>query len=88
MDMENDIKNLKELLKQGVSEFGAELSDGQIESLLKYKDLLQEWNRKINLTAIEEDKEIIIKHYIDSLSIFKFIENKKLSLIDVGTAYL
>ena len=48
--------------------------------------LLQEWNEKINLTAILEDEEIIKKHFIDSIKAFKRDEFKKnVNMIDVGT---
>lgn len=63
------------------------ISDLQLNNFLKYKDLLLEWNEKINLTAILEDKEIFYKHFIDSLLILKLdklnFEGK--SIIDVGT---
>lgn len=50
----------------------------------KYMILLLEWNEKINLTAITDVDEIIIKHFVDSLTITKYIkENEK--IIDVGT---
>ena len=43
-----------------------------------------EWNEKINITAITDEKMFIVKHFIDSLTINQFVENKK-SLIDIGT---
>ena len=61
-----------------------ELKEEQISKFLLYKNLLQEWNEKINLTAIVEDEEIILKHFIDSLTIIEFIEDNN-SIIDVGT---
>jgi 16S rRNA (guanine527-N7)-methyltransferase len=80
---------LKSILKEGAGNFSIELSDSQVESFIKYKDLLKEWNEKINLTAIEDDKDIIIKHYIDSISILPFIlpeiKREKTTIIDVGT---
>lgn len=82
--MEDNI-SLENLLKLGAKEFLLELNDAQVEKLLKYKDILKEWNEKINLTAIEEDKDIIIKHFIDSLSIAQYLENKKIKMIDIGT---
>ena len=60
------------------------LSEEQLQKFYKYMKLLLEWNEKINLTAIIEPKEIILKHFIDSLSIIKYIKNKN-SLVDVGT---
>lgn len=54
------------------------------EKFYKYMILLLEWNEKINLTAITDVDEIILKHFIDSLTIIKYIkENEK--IIDVGT---
>ena len=60
------------------------LLEEQIEQFYKYMKLLIEWNQKINLTAIVEPREIIQKHFIDSLSILKYIKEGQ-SLIDVGT---
>lgn len=50
----------------------------------EYKNILLEWNENINLTAITDEKEIILKHFIDSISILKYIENDK-KVIDIGT---
>lgn len=53
---------------------------------IKYKDMLKLWNEKINLTAIIDDQDIIKKHFIDSINIFKFSPLKDVkSIIDVGT---
>lgn len=49
-----------------------------------YMELLIEWNEKMNLTAITEPKEIILKHFVDSLTIAKYVEEGK-SIIDMGT---
>lgn len=57
-----------EILKQGTKEMGMEISQNQIEQFIRYKDILLEWNRKMNLTAITEEKEIIIMHFLDSIS--------------------
>ena len=54
------------------------------EVFYKYMKLILEWNDKVNLTAIKDEKEFIVKHFIDSLTINKYIDaNAK--LIDVGT---
>jgi len=63
---------------------GLQLSYNQLEKLYLYKEMLVEWNEKINLTAIIDDEEIIVKHIIDSLQIVKHIEEKQ-KIIDVGT---
>lgn len=56
----------------------------QLEKFYRYMELLMEWNEKINLTAIIEPEEIILKHFIDSLTIYKDLKNAK-SFVDVGT---
>ena len=84
MRMENEI-SFADLLKDGTKQFSFNLSEGQVDQLLLYKEILKEWNEKINLTAIEEDKDIIIKHFLDSMSILPYLPNKKLKVIDVGT---
>lgn len=76
---------LKELLIKGLTHYKTEISDTQVVQFEKYMELLKEWNKKINLTAIEDDREIIIKHFIDSISIVPYISNEDKKIIDVGT---
>lgn len=71
-------------LSEKVKNIGIELNPTQLEKLYMYKELLIEWNEKINLTAITDDEEIIDKHIIDSLHIVKYIEENQ-KVIDVGT---
>jgi len=73
------------LLSEGAREFGLTLSVAQVEKLFKFKAILLEWNEKMNLTAIEDERDVIIKHFIDSLSILPNFENKTLRMIDIGT---
>lgn len=78
--------NFVDELKIAATEYGLNLTEDQISAFNKYYELLYEWNKKINLTAITEPKDVAIKHMVDSLSCFKadlFKENT--SLIDVGT---
>ena len=60
------------------------LNNQQLEYFYKYMNLLIEWNEKINLTTITEPKEIIIKHFIDSLTVLKYINGAN-TIVDVGT---
>ncbi len=78
-------KDLEVILKEGIKMFSSELNDAQIGDLLKYKDLMLEWNKKVNLTSIEDEREIIIKHYLDSFSILPYIKDENLRVIDVGS---
>ena len=79
--MNNNFDNsMSELLEK----INIKVSNEQINKFYKYMNLLLEWNEKINLTAIIEPEEIILKHFIDSLTICKYIENNA-TLADVGT---
>lgn len=74
----------KEKLKENAELINVEINDDEIDKLYEYKNLVIEWNEKINLTAITEDFEFIIKHFIDSFTINKYIEPQK-TIIDIGT---
>ena len=76
----------KEFLINEVNKIGIELTDQQVEQFMKYYELLVEWNSFMNLTGITEFEEVVIKHFVDSLSLVKAINlNQNLSLIDIGT---
>lgn len=75
---------LKEELKMLAKKINIEIEDEQADKFLKYMDLLIEWNEKINLTAITEKKEIILKHFIDSLTIIEKIPENA-TVLDLGT---
>lgn len=61
-----------------------DINDIQISMFYEYMLLLLEWNEKINLTAITEPKDVIVKHFIDSILAIKYIKSAS-SIIDVGT---
>ena len=60
-----------EELKTAANDVNLELSEKQYEQFIKYMRLVQEWNEKINLTAITEDEEFIKKHFVDCIKAFK-----------------
>lgn len=71
-------------LKEAFDSIQIKINEEQEEKFYKYMCMLLEWNEKINLTAIVEPKEIIIKHFIDSAILLtkQKIEGK---CIDIGT---
>ena len=71
-------------VKQKAQEIGYTLQEEQLEQFFTYKELLIEWNKKMNLTAIEQEEDIITKHFIDSLSIASYIPDTT-KIIDIGT---
>lgn len=75
-----------QLMKEASLEVGLDLTEKQYNQFIDYMKLLQEWNEKINLTAITEDEEVIKKHFIDCIKAFKSNAVKNAStIIDVGT---
>lgn len=83
--MNNNFISL-ELLKEKAALYGTELDEIALERFDKYAKLLVEWNEKINLTAITDPEGIVIKHFVDSLTVFSAIEIPEgAKVIDVGT---
>lgn len=75
---------MRDLLIEGAKQLGIDLSDKQVEQFMRYKELLQEWNEKMNLTAIVNKEDVYLKHFYDSLTpSFDFDFNNQ-SLCDIG----
>lgn len=76
----------KDLLKEKAALYGVELDGKALERFDIYARLLVDWNEKINLTAITEPDEIVIKHFVDSLTVFSAAHIPEgARVIDVGT---
>lgn len=75
---------MNSLIVEGLNELGYENDFLLIEKLEIYLATLKKWNKVYNLTAINEDNEIITKHFLDSLSVNGFIQNSQ-RILDVGT---
>ncbi len=79
-------ENPRDLILSGTTQLGLTLSAVQIDQFLIYLTELQRWNRKTNLTAISEGREIVIKHFLDSLSPLTALNPKQDSnWMDAGT---
>jgi 16S rRNA (guanine527-N7)-methyltransferase len=78
--------DLRTLLSQGASQFNLSLSEHQIEQFLSYVREILAWNQKINLTAIIDPAQIVIKHFLDSLAYSAAFQQLavKSSLLDIG----
>lgn len=79
MELE-DFKN--EIIKKG-KEINIEIDDDKCVMFYEYMDMLVKWNKNINLTSITEPKDVVLKHFIDSLTAYKYVKNAM--VIDVGT---
>lgn len=78
------IEEFSQALYKSAKAIEVELNEQQIEKFYEYMNLLLEWNKKINLTAITVPEEIILKHFIDSLTIASKIKEGA-TLVDMGT---
>lgn len=74
------MKNIKEIFEK----YDVMVDDNQIEMFEKYFDALIETNKKLNLTAITEENEVLIKHFLDSVLPYKNIP-KNSSVVDIGS---
>jgi len=76
--------NLERMLKEGADELGIALGVENINKFFIYLEELKIWSKKINLTGLKKDEDIIINHFLDSLSILKYLK-EDCTLLDIGT---
>ena len=80
--------NLQQFHKD-LTELHITLSDAQAEQFIQYYEMLIEKNKVMNLTAITDFDEVLMKHFVDSLSLVKAFDlddaGTEVSLIDIGT---
>lgn len=79
-----NIEEFKKIMIFYGEKIDIKFTEEQLNQFYKYMNLLLEWNEKINLTAITDPNEVILKHFIDSLTINKYIKENS-TLADVGT---
>lgn len=75
--------NAEEILRQGIGQLGLNDSNNIISKLLIYKDILLKWNKAFNLTALRDEKTVVINHLLDSLSVAHLIQEN--DVLDVGS---
>ena len=80
------INDFNTTLTNGMQKFNIALTDTQTEQFQIYCNLLIEWNKKFNLTAITDPEEIALKHFVDSCTILRYVKiPENADIIDVGT---
>ena len=81
-----DLLKNEDILKKGLESLSIDFDEESIKTLVKYKNLLLAYNKSINLTAITDEREIYIKHFIDSAScLLSEYFKKGHRVIDIGT---
>ncbi len=69
---------------EGLHQLGLELTEQQLGQFLLYREDLLDWNTQINLTAITDPEEVLIKHFLDSLSLLMVYDVPDVRLLDIG----
>lgn len=76
---------MREFLLEGIKKLNIEYTDKKVDNLIKYLELLAEYNSHTNLTALRDEKSIIEKHFLDSLLLQNLIKRESKKAIDIGT---
>lgn len=76
--------DFNEKLLKKLNKIQVNVNDVVLNKFFVYMTNILEWNEKINLTAITDEDDIILKHFVDSLTILEYIPEKS-NVIDVGT---
>ncbi|HEY8345808.1 MAG TPA: 16S rRNA (guanine(527)-N(7))-methyltransferase RsmG [Symbiobacteriaceae bacterium] len=75
-----------ELLREGLKGFGLSPEPEQVQAMVRHLELVADWNQRINLTAVTEEREMVIKHLLDSASVLTVLRPQAGSrLLDVGS---
>ncbi len=69
---------------EGLQQLHLQLNERQLEQFLRYQQELLDWNTRINLTAITDPEEVLIKHFLDSLSLLMVCDRPLVRLLDIG----
>lgn len=77
---------VREMLSDGISSMGLNPTDEILDQFQRYKELLVDWNTKMNLTTITDDEGIVYKHFLDSLTCLNGpVDFKGKYVLDLGT---
>ena len=79
------MNDASQLLRDGLEELGFRYSEKQVDAFITYLEELKKWNRAYNLTGLKTDREIIIKHFLDSLLFARALPPETLTLADIGS---
>ncbi len=80
-------KQFKLWITEGMKGISVDISDHQIEQFFLYYQILLEWNQTMNLTAITDMKQVVYKHFVDSVCLVKAVDvsvSRETFMIDVG----
>lgn len=83
-----EYQEFRKILQEKANKLQIDISEKQVNQFYDYMNLLIEWNKVMNLTAIIEPNDIILKHFIDCMTIYKYIlEGNKVADIGTGAGF-
>ncbi|GAC1400515.1 MAG: 16S rRNA (guanine(527)-N(7))-methyltransferase RsmG [Ktedonobacteraceae bacterium] len=83
--MSDNVDILSPMFLEGLRQLHLSLSDSQQEQLLRYRQELLDWNTRVNLTAIKDPEKVLLKHFLDSLSLLSVYDQPQAKLLDIGS---
>ena len=83
--MSDNVDTFSSVFLEGLHQLHLSLSTQQQEQLLRYRQELLDWNTRVNLTAIKDPDEVLIKHFLDSLSLLSVYDSPETKLLDIGS---
>ncbi len=75
---------IDEILIKGARELGAQLTSNQVSLFFEYLKKIKSWNEKINITGINDERDIVINHFLDSITTLQFISEYS-KVLDIGS---
>ena len=72
-------------LRKLLSVWNIDITDDQLSKFNRYYNLLISWNKKINLTSVTDEDEVLVKHFLDSIALLQYVDPSDKKLIDIGT---
>lgn len=78
------MRDLKLLLKEGAKALSIDIGEDQVRAFLLYLKELKRWGQRINLTSVKDDREIVIRHFLDALTPLEFLK-EGWKILDMGS---
>jgi 16S rRNA (guanine527-N7)-methyltransferase len=82
--MHNPERDRRHLLERGLRILGIEPAERTLDLLCLFIDELLLWNGKMNLVGTSDVRDIVVRHVLDSLSVYPFIKHVKEPILDIG----
>ncbi len=76
--------NAEGILIKGAEKLGVQLTSGQVSLFLEYLEKIKFWNEKINLTGTGGEEQIVVNHFLDSITVVPFVSEGS-KLLDIGS---